>query len=450
MESQIEDTQASASRQQQPHRDLPADEDRPCLTFVNRYFWPDNSATSQILTDVAFDLAARGHRVRVITSRLGYADSRQSYPAREDKDNVEIIRVATSRFGRHNLVGRAVDYMTFYVSAFFCALRRGGWNTVFIAKTDPPLISVPVAIAARLTGASHANWLQDVYPEVAAELGVGFAGGRSGNIIAGLRNWSLRVGTVNIAIGTRMKELLEKNGIPASRIEIIPNWSDDETIYPVPHAQNEVRAEWGLADKFVIAYSGNMGRAHDVETVLGAAAILQDDPSIRFVFIGGGKLLDTLRARREEHGLSNIDLKPYQPREKLAQSLSAADVHWLSLQPALEGTIVPSKAYGIAAAGRPMIFVGDADGEIARLIDEHECGIVVAPGESELLAEKIRMLAADAPARTRMGDNARRLIDRHYSRASAFAKWRNLADRLEASVDGTAPLGEAQVQPKSL
>jgi colanic acid biosynthesis glycosyl transferase WcaI len=405
----------------------------PRVVFVNRFFHPDHSATAQILADLAFALARNGWDVEVVTSRAVYDDTAVQLDRRETVEGVAIRRVWATRFGRKGLAGRAMDYLSFYPSAFWALLRSLRRGDIVVAKTDPPLISVVVSLAAMLRGARHVNWLQDLYPEVAAELGIGALRGALGKGLRGVRNVSLRGARANVAIGHRMAERLAGEGVAAAGIVVIPNWSDDEMIAPVARAQCVLRREWGLDDDmFVVGYSGNLGRAHEVETLLGAARLLKGDPRIRFLFIGGGHHSDGLAQRVAAEGLDNFLFRPYQPKSMLAQSLAVPDVHWLSLRPELEGLIVPSKFYGIAAAGRPVLSVTDPDGEIARLVRHHDCGAVVAPGDDAGLAQAITALAA-APERCReMGDNARAMLVAHYTRRTSISRWDELLRRVPA------------------
>lgn len=406
---------------------------RPRLVFVNRFFYPDLSATSQILSDVAFDLADLGWPVRVITSAMRYDRPGDRLKPRETVNDVEIIRVATSRFGRDRLAGRAADFASFYATASLAALRHVEAGDILIVKTDPPLLSVPLGAAARLRGARLVNWLQDLYPEVAAELGIGPARGAAGRALTGLRNRALMRAELNIVIGSRMAERLQELGVAAERIQLLTNFADAEAIQPVAREANPLRAEWGFdADDFVIGYSGNLGRAHDLETVLGAAAALKDEKRIRFLFIGGGTLRAELTHRIKALGLANVTLKPYQPREQLSHSLSVPDLHWLSLKPELEGLIVPSKAYGIAAAGRGMIFIGDRDGEIARLLDTHDCGEHFAIGESDRLAGRLLDLSRAPDTVAVYGRAARRFIEAEASRSRLAAQWDAVCNALVA------------------
>ena len=151
----------------------PAIEPAMTLIFVNRYFYPDHSATSQVLTDIAFGLAAKGYRVRVVTSRQRYSDRSAQLPPRERVRGVEVHRVWTTRFGRSGLPGRAVDYLAFHLASAWTLWRLARAGDVIIAKTDPPMLSVTAAPVARLRGAKLVNWLQDIFPEVAQALGLG-------------------------------------------------------------------------------------------------------------------------------------------------------------------------------------------------------------------------------------------------------------------------------------
>jgi glycosyltransferase involved in cell wall biosynthesis len=391
----------------------------PAVIFVNRFFHPDHSATSQILSDLAFDLAERGRRVIVVTSRLRYDDSTARLPSRERVRGVEVRRVATTGFGRAGLAGRALDLLSFHVSAAWTlmgAVRRGD---VVVAKTDPPLISVAAGWAAALKGARLINWLQDVYPEVAAALGVA-GGGLTGSILTRLRDASLRRARMNVVLGERMAGRVAS--VPFARTRVIANWVDERAITPIARSENPLRRAWGLEDAFVVGYSGNLGRAHEAAAMLGAARALANDSRIVFLMIGGGHQVQALRAE----GLPNLRFQPYQEAAALSLSLSAPDVHWVSLRPELEGLIVPSKAYGVLAAGRPILAVTAADGEIARLVAAQGCGLQCEPGDAEGFAAAVRALADDPHLVRRLGSAARRASETAFSRQAALAAWRGV------------------------
>jgi colanic acid biosynthesis glycosyl transferase WcaI len=365
------------------------------VAFVNRYFHPDHSATSQIASDLAAHLASRGWEVVAITSRQRYDDPRARLAKRETANGVTIVRVWSTRFGRAGLVGRAIDYLTFYASAFF-AMRRER-DAIVVAMTDPPLLSFVATLASRRV----VNWVQDLFPEVAEALGIRLP------LLKRLRDWSLRRAKVNVVLGDLMAARVPK-------AVVIHNWAD-AALMPVDKRSGA----------FTVGYSGNLGRAHDFETIVGAMKLL---PDVKFVFTGGGAQLDAVRSAAP----ANAEFRPYVAREHLSESLSSVDAHLVSLKPALEGLIVPSKFYGILAVARPVIFIGAHDGELARLIEAYRCGVVVEPGDVEGLVRGIETLAREREQSAQMGLRGRELYLHRFAPHHAFAAWERLLGELAA------------------
>jgi glycosyltransferase involved in cell wall biosynthesis len=312
---------------------------------------------------------------------------------------------------------------------------------VVIAKTDPPMLSLIAAPVCKLRGARLVNWLQDIFPETAEALGVGGRGAKAlYRVLRWLRDRSLNVAHTNVVLGERMAERVCGLGTSPERVRVIANWADGSAIEPIEREANTLRMAWSLADAFVVGYSGNLGRAHEIKTLLEAMRIVEDRagaattsaaaaPSsrgVRWLFIGSGALFEPLKAEVERRGLTSVRFEPYQPRALLAQSLSAADVHLVSLRPELEGLIVPSKFYGICAAGRPIVFIGDDDGEIARLIRRHECGRSVHAGDGAGLAQAILELSADPAVCQGLGQRARQVFDAEFDKSIAMAQWDEL------------------------
>lgn len=413
----------------------------PRIVFINRYFYPDVSATSQILFDLARRLVDHGIEVHVVCSRQLYDDPAASLPPHETIEGIKVHRALTTCFGRGNLVGRAADYASFYVT---CAAKLAGLlrqGDVVVAKTDPPLISIAAAAVARMRGARLVNWLQDVFPEVATCLEANPLPAWLDDALKRLRDRSLHQAETNVVLGTRMREHIERRGIPRERIRVIENWADGDVVEPKPIEASCLRAELGLANKFVVAYSGNLGRAHEYHTLLGAAEAMRADSDVVFLMIGGGAKLTDLKREVETRVLPNFVFLPYQRREMLADALAAADVHLACLLPELEGLIVPSKFYGILAAGRPAVFIGDKDGEIARIIDEFHCGAVVQSGDSQALVRALWTLRR-AQVRTDMGMRARQLFVQKYTVARATQEWLNVIAQLERTEPST--MGKAR------
>jgi colanic acid biosynthesis glycosyl transferase WcaI len=393
------------------------------IVFVNRYYEPDQSATSQMLSDLARGLAARGFNVHVVSSRQLYDDPDRRLAAEELLFGVQVHRVATTRFGRNHLTGRALDYTSFYVSCAMLLLRLLRRDDVLIAKTDPPLLSILAAPIAKARRATLINWQQDVFPEIASHLGANPLPGWLNKWLRRLRDASLRAAKMNVLIGDRMREYLAASGIPESKLCIIENWADREAIQPKPATASALRMSLGLVDHFVVCYSGNLGRAHEFDTLLHAAEALKQEPLFVFLIIGSGAKMEALKQAVAARALDNFRFLPYQPRSTLEDSLAAADVHLVSLLPALEGLIVPSKLYGILAAGRALIFIGDTDGDIARVIGRARCGRLIRVGDSIALRDALRGLQADSEELAHMGARARQLLCEEYSLQRALGRW---------------------------
>jgi len=401
------------------------------LIFINRFFFPDHSATSQILSELTFHLAGLGHDVHVITSRQSYDDPKADLPHRETIRGVNVHRVFSTRFGRSTLLSRTADYISFCVACRRALLSLAGPGSLTIAKTDPPMIGIVAMWVSKRKHSHLVNWLQDMFPEVAIRLGVPLLQGRIGRCLTRLRNQSLRFAVANIAIGNSMAHQVLAQHVLPEQIHVIHNWCDDDQIVPVPPADNQLRLAWSLEDKFVVGYSGNLGRAHDIDTVLKAAEILKANPRFVFVVIGGGLGMDGLMRQVTEHGLQrSFRFMPYQNQATLKDSLSVPDVHWISLKPELEGLLFPSKLYGIAAAGRPIVAIGSTSGELAQLVQKHQCGLAIEQGDAEGLALALTALSTDSQRCATMGRRARIMLDDIYTRRKAFDLWQTLLKSL--------------------
>lgn len=394
------------------------------VVLVNRFFHPDISATSQLLSDLAFDLA-RDHQVDVITGRQSYGREAQ-FAANETISGVRIHRVWTTRFGRASLPGRAMDYLTFYVSAFIRLLLLVRPGDIVVALTDPPVVSIPASAAARLKGGRLVNWLQDMFPETATALDVRGVSGVVGAIVTALRNRSLLRAATNVALSEGMAQRILGIGVPVARVRVIHNWADGERIRPLEPSLNSLRAHWNLQDRFVVGYSGNLGRAHELDVILRAATRLRASREVLFLFIGEGHQKARLMAAARDNALENVMFQPYQPREMLPQSLTAPDCHLVSLKGSLEGMVFPSKLYSSLAAGRPVLFLGSRDSEICRMMRASPFGICVEEHDDDALARAILALQCDPAATRRMGKEGRRLFEARFDKRRALAAWREV------------------------
>jgi glycosyltransferase involved in cell wall biosynthesis len=274
-----------------------------------------------------------------------------------------------------------------------------------------------------MRGAKLIIWHQGLFPEVAGVLGVNGMRGKFAEIFVSMRNASVRRAAVNVVLSRNMAQRLIDQGIPAENIRIIPNWSDGSQVYPTAPERNPLRAAWGLQDRFVVGYSGNMGRVHEFGTLIEAAERLRDDPRVVFLFIGDGFYRTWVEDEAKKRGLSNILFRPYQPREQLIDSLGVPDVHVISLRQDLDGLVFPSKLYGILAAGRPPLFIGAEHGDVAQILRNERCGLVFGEGDAQGVAEGILQLQSDPELKHAMGNRARALFERHYDIETALVSW---------------------------
>lgn len=304
------------------------------------------------------------------------------------RHGVRIHRVRTTRFGRGTVPGRMVDYLSFYITAFVALLRVLRRGDILVAKTDPPLISVPAAMAARMRGAILVNWLQDLFPEVGAALGIGAASGARGRVLRWLRNRSLRHARHNVTICDAMQQRLCREGIPPARISVIENWADT-AIAPVAREENPLRRAWNLTpESLVIAYSGNLGRAHMPARVAELVRRTADIPGLVWLFIGGGAGIERLKTDPALGQSGRVLFKPYQPRERLCESLSVGDAHLIVLDPQCDGLILPSKYYGVRAVARPILYLGSSEASVAGMLDDGD--VLLLAQDSDAWAGAIR------------------------------------------------------------
>ena len=349
--------------------------------------------------DLLPHLAARGIDVELVITRQVYRGGREPLIPVLEAAGVVVHRVPVP-FARGAAGPRTVNVLVgFLVGATWRALfgRRASVN-VFL--TQPPFFYVWGAVLAGVRRQRSVVVVMDLYPDVAIRSGVLRAGGLPARLLHTVSRVGLRRADGVVAIGRCMRELLEREGVPAHKLSVIPNWADDRTVFPVSHAENSLRRELGFGpDDFLVVYSGNMGQVHVFDDILEVARRLRAHPSLRFVFIGSGTRRREVEDFRDREGLANVVLLPMQPAERMSESLSMGDVHFVSLRRGFEGLVVPSKTYGPLAAGRPIIYEGDAGGEVARLLTESGAGTVVPVGDPDALEAAV-LSYVRSPAQT--------------------------------------------------
>jgi colanic acid biosynthesis glycosyl transferase WcaI len=393
--------------------------ERPRLLVINEYYWPGPEATAHLLTELCESLSA-DYDVRMIT---GAVQHEEGQGRRVVRNGVTIERVLSTSFDRARLPGRALNYLTFMGAALVRGLAAEDPDVV-LCMTDPPMLGAVAVFVARRHRTPLVVVSEDVFPEIATTLGRL----RNPFVIAALGrtvSFYLRRADRIVAIGETMRTRLETKGAPPERIRVIPNWVDVSQIRPQPH-DNTWAAENGLAGKFVVMHSGNVGHAQDLDTLIRAADHLRDLEDLVVLIVGLGARRAEVMRLAARLGLDNVRFLPYQPRERLSESLSSADVHVVGLAPGLAGYVVPSRLYGILAAGRPVIAAVDGDSETAEIVRSADCGYHVPPASPNLLAAAIRRSYASRDELARLGENARAYVEREGDRQVAMERYRSV------------------------
>ncbi len=417
------------------------------VVLLNQPFYPDVVATAQMGKDLADALVARGHRVTAVSSRSIYGQTGAVLPKRETVGGVRIVRVGSNVFGKRGFLARVFDFALYYALAAWKVLWMRPRPDVVVGFSTPPFIAALGILARWMRGSRSVYWVMDLYPDVGVSGGVFRPGALSTRAMERFSRWLLRRSDAVVVLGRCMRERVLAKGVASDHVHVITVW-DASDRGPGPGAGEQAggsgggggaspradasgfRARWGLGDAFVVMYSGNLGLAHDAGTICEAMRRLKDRADIRFVFVGGGKRRAQVEAFIREHGLTNAQYREYVPREELGAMLASADAHLVSVDEQFRGLIVPSKLYSVLAVGRPVIYVGPEESEIAMTLRELGAGEGVRTGDAEGLARVIAELAADGARAGEMGRRAAAGVGGRFDRASACARWTDLLEAL--------------------
>jgi colanic acid biosynthesis glycosyl transferase WcaI len=418
------------------------------VAFFNRSFHPDTTATGQLLTELCEGLVRdHGCRVSVVA---GVPLARTGPPAaagrrggwllhREEHAGVQVLRAHGTRFSKRRFTGRFSNYVTYFLSACAAGLRLDRPDVV-VALTDPPIIGLAGHVTARRFGVPFVMAYKDVFPEVAVLL-EDFHSEAVNRVLQEVNRFLVRKADRVISLGDTMtRRLVEGKGADPRKTVVIPDWADCDEIVPAAKV-NPFSVRHGLHDRFVVMHSGNLGLSQDLEVVVRAAAALRDLQDLVVVFVGDGVKKPVLERMVADLGLTNVRFLPYQPKSALVHSFAAADCFVVSLRRGLSGYIVPSKLYGILAAGRPYVAAVERDSEAVTIAEEQGCGLAADPGDPLSLAAAIRLLYTEREGARRMGVRAREAA-LAFDRKAGVRKYARLFEDLTRGA--TAPARRAR------
>jgi len=385
------------------------------LSILTQYYPPDYAATGQLIEELAHQLGRQGMKVHIFTGQPGYAFGQQDAPTLEEDEHLSVRRSRTTRILSQRIRGKAINGIIFCLRAGLHLLKTASRGDVLLVTTAPPFLPLLGYVANLCFGVPYVCLIYDLYPDVAVELKVVSRTHKLVRLWNHVNRLVWRRAKSVIVLSPSMKQrVLAQCPDITERVAVIHSWADPHHITPIPKEENWFAHQHNLVKKFCVLYSGNMGRCHDIDTIIATAQHLKDEP-IKFVFIGNGAKYQACQEQARILGLNQITFLPYQDKECLPYSLTACDLSLVSISPGMEGLVAPSKLYGILAAGRPVAAICEPHSYLRQMLSEVNFGKAFDNGDSEGLAQFIRELAANREQAEFMGCQGRRYLETHFT-----------------------------------
>jgi len=420
----------------------------PHVVILNQFYAPDVASTGHLLHELATDLARRGFGVKVITCRPSYGppETWQPCPLHEVKDGVEVHRMLTTRLSKDNILGRLTNFATFMIPLTLRMLFSSRSQSVHLYTTNPPFLGVIGAIVSVVRRHRYVLLLHDAYPQMAVWVGTIKKHGFIDRCWHVMNRFTYKHAEQTIVLCQAAKKLVcETYDIGADRVHVIPNWADGEELKPKPKSQSEFASAQGLVEPFTVMYSGNLGLYYEFETLLNAAELLKGE-NFRLVLIGAGGRKNWIAEQIDKRKLTNTRLLPYQPFDKLPDSLNACDASLVTIARGIEGISFPSKLYTTLAIGKAVLSLSEADSELRTLINNNGVGRWFEVGDAQGLANGIREMMRDPAGTAEMGRRARALFEEHYTREAAGAQYADVLRRAAPGSGRRAPVVEPRAE----
>jgi len=414
------------------------DRKHPEILFLSKNFYPEEGGTAKLLTDLTTALADR----YPVTTVAGYPnyhelDRERSVTKRERYQGVNIRCIFSTRFDKDVLPLRLVNWLSFCINVLFRLLLKRSKPDVTFVVSSPPILPFVTWAITRVRGSPYVYIVHDMYPDMAVALEYIPEDGIVHCLWARLNRAVYRDAARIVVLGDSMKQrLMEKAAddpaFDPDKIVVIQNWEDEEAVTPKPKSESEFAVEHGTRDDFTLVYGGNVGRFHDLMTAVQAIDRLERDgrTDIQLIVIGEGAQKPDLVEYVDEHGISNVSFAPIQPVERLTDVLNCGDASLVSVKESVKGMCVSSKFYSSLAIGDPVLGIVPKGDEIARVIDEADCGIHVEPGDVEGARAALERWADDPQFAAQQGHNARQCLEEQYTLENAVDAY----DELVAAV----------------
>ena len=399
------------------------------LLILSQVYPPDPTSVGQHIADAAAAMVERGFSVLVITSARGYDDPSIKYPSRQTVDGVEIRRLALSSFGKKSILLRLLGQSLFLIQCVLYGLFTRPLDCLMVS-TSPPMCSVAAIIIGTLRRIKIKYWVMDLNPDQIISLGIVTEKSLPARVFNWFNRRILKRADDIVALDRFMGERILRKRDVKSKMTILPPWPHDDHLELVAHEDNPFRKEHELNGRFVIMYSGNHGYCTPVTTILQAALKLQDDPRLLFMFIGGGVGKKEVNDLIQKHKPKNIVSLPYQPLSQIKYSLSAADVHLVSIGNEAVGVVHPCKVYGAMAVARPILLLGPEPCHVSDIVLDSDIGWQISHDDIDGAVKTLKEIAATSPQQLQtMGLHARELITSKFSKQALCGKFCDIIER---------------------
>ena len=417
------------------------------LLIYAHYYYPDVASTGQILTELAegmkehFDITV----ICVVPSYTGVIP--QQYKEKkyyfEEINGIKIVRVRVSKFSKANKISRVKNILTYFIRALIATFKVGKQDFIY-SISQPPILGGIIGVWGKwVKNAKYIYNIQDFNPE--QTMAVNYSKNQLIlKMMMRFDKFSCQQADKVIVVGRDMIETLKdrfklKNGLISKKLpeySYINNWTNEKEIYSLNSTHPKVasfKKKYGLEDKFVFMYSGNIGLYYDLENLIKVVEKFKGEKDVAFTFVGEGTVKADLEAYKEKHQLENVYFIPYQSKEDLIYSLNAGDVHWVVNAKGIRGVSVPSKLYGVMAAGRPVLGVLEEGSEARLIIEEAKCGYVSEPSCYDQIENSIRrfILEKGTSSLKKMSENGRKYLVRNLTKDTSINKYINEIDSLK-------------------
>ena len=402
------------------------------LLIYAHYFYPDVASTGQILTELCegmtdtFDITV----ICVVPSYSGTIDEKYKTKRiyKEEHNGIKIIRVRVPEFQKSNKISRIKNLLAYFFNSLLATLKIEKQDYIYTISQPPILGGVLGVLGKWLKGGKLIYNIQDFNPE--QTMAVGYSKNKLLlNTVMAVDKFSCKKSDKVIVVGRDMQETLRNrfNNKKVPKNVFINNWINEKEIYPLEQNHPrivEFKEKYNLKDKFIIMYSGNIGLYYDLENIIKVIGEFKDREDVVFAFVGDGTVKDKVEAYVKENNLSNVTFIPYQDKSDLIYSLNAADIHWVVNAKGIKGVSVPSKLYGVMAAGKPVLGVLDEGSEARLIVEDCNCGVCIEPGNYKEILNNIEYILNNKEEIRALGSNGRQYLETNLTKEVSINKYK--------------------------